>query len=260
MPEGCRSLTKLFLDLFKPNKVSENTTLPLESSWHQYEDIKAEDIMIPRSDIKAVDHSSNLADIGKRFLDTRHTRMPVFKEDLDNIIGFINIKDILPYLLHSQNYSDFNIDKVIRKLLIISPSMKILNLLEKMRESRTHIALVIDEFGGSDGLITIEDLVEKIIGKIDDEHDNFKLEIIEIDNNTFEANGRIAIELLEEKLGVKFAGEDEDEYDTLGGLILSISGHVPVRGEKIFHSKTGVVFEILESDPRRIKRVLIKKE
>ena len=183
--------------------------------------------------------------------------MPVYKGDLDNIIGFINIKDILPFLLNPQDNPVFSIDKSLRKLLIISPSMKIFNLLEKMRQTRTHIALVVDEFGGADGLITIEDLVEEIIGEIEDEHDKTESDLKQLDSSHFEANGRVEIEVLEQALNICLSEEGGEKYDTLGGLILSISGHVPEKGDKITQSSRGLTFEILDSDPRRIKKVLI---
>jgi CBS domain containing-hemolysin-like protein len=186
--------------------------------------------------------------------------MPVYKDDLDNIIGFVNIKDIFPYLVKPLEYSEFQIDKVIRKLLIISPSMKIFNLLEEMRSSRTHIALVVDEFGGTDGLITIEDLVEEIIGKMEDEYDQVEVDLKEVKPNVFEASGRMEISSLEEHFNVVLSEQDGEKYDTIGGLILSISGYVPKKGKKITHSLSGIVFEILESDPRRIKKVLITRE
>lgn len=231
-----------------------------DSTLLDYQNLKAEDIMIPRTDIVAINYKDSLSDISKIFLKARHTRMPVYKEELDNIIGFINIKDILPFIIQEDNKEVFVIDKVIRKLLIISPSMKILNLLDKMRQTKTHIALVVDEFGGTDGLITIEDLVEEIIGDIEDEHDQEKQEqqLKKIDDHTFEANGRIEVEDLEEKLNLKLTDpEYEEGYDTLGGLILSISNSIPNIGDKITQSTTNVVFEIIDSDPRRIKKVLI---
>lgn len=271
MPDGERKnykskiaskLIEKFLSFFKNKKdnivKTESQSEILEKTWLEYQALKAEDIMIPRVDINALDYKNSLSEISEIFLKTRHTRMPVYKNELDNIIGFINIKDILPYLLKPNENKDFNIDKVLRSLLIISPSMKINNLLEKMRQTRTHIALVVDEFGGADGLITIEDLVEEIIGEIEDEHDqnNAELEFIKRSSKLFEASGRITIENLEEKLQLSLENSNE-EYDTLGGLILSISSSVPAKGEKITHVPTGIVFEILDSDPRRIKKVLI---
>ncbi len=232
----------------------------VDNSWFKFQLLKAEDIMIPRADIAAIDYKSSLDDISRVFLECRHTRMPVYKEELDNIIGFINIKDILPYLLIPKDNPVFKIDAVLRKLLIIAPSMKIYDLLEEMRQTRTHIALVVDEMGGIDGLITIEDLVEEIVGEIEDEHDQGDegLEFKVIDEENFEVSGRIEVEDLEEKLGLKL-GEENEEYYTLGGLILSISGTIPNKGDSIAHPSAGVVFKILDSDPRRIKKVLIYK-
>ena len=271
MPDGERSkfkhkfpnmLSKLF-SFFKckhnlHNKVDEVQVNEDSNYWLHYKNLKAEEIMIPRADIVAMDYSNSLEDITQIFLKNRHTRMPVFKGELDNIIGFVNIKDIFPYLVKPQDNPIFKIDDVLRKLLIISPSMKIFDLLEEMRKTRTHIAMVVDEFGGSDGLVTIEDLVEEIIGEIEDEHDQVEIDFKEVKPNLFESSGRIKIEVLEEKLGLSLANENGEDYDTLGGLILSVSGHVPAKGEKITHPLTGLLFEILESDPRRIKRVLIK--
>ena len=274
MPEGARHLNKknfpnVFNKLFSFFQCRKNfdnsSNKPIESQnnidhWMHYKNLKAEDIMIPRIDIVAMDYKNTLGDINKTFLETRHTRMPVYKDDLDNIIGFINIKDIFPYLAQPSDYPMFEIDKVIRKLLVISPSMKIFNLLEEMRITRTHIALVVDEFGGTDGLITIEDLVEEIIGKIEDEYDQVEVDLKEVKPNVFEASGRMEISSLEEQFNVVLNEVDGEKYDTIGGLILSISGYVPEKGKKIIHLATGITFEILESDPRRIKRVLITRE
>ena len=277
MPKGDRSLAnykfpsmvgKIFSFFQCKHKYLQNNnnhhhkteTAAMTNSWMHYQNLKAEDIMIPRTDIVALAYDDSLDKISEIFLKTRHTRMPIYKEALDNIIGFINIKDILPYLLHPQENHNFKIDKVLRQLLIISPSMKIFALLEKMRQTRTHIALVVDEFGGTDGLITIEDLVEEIIGEIEDEHDqaDSEKEFKKIDNQHFEVNGRIKISILEEKLSLNLSEEEGEKYDTLGGLILSISGgHVPENGDKITHAPTGLIFEILDSDLRRIKKVLI---
>lgn len=274
MPEGARHLNKnnfpnVFSKLFsffqcrKNFDNSSNKAIESQNNidhWIHYKNLKAEDIMIPRIDIVAMDYKNTLSDINKTFLETRHTRMPVYKDDLDNIIGFINIKDIFPYLAQPSEHPKFEIDKVIRKLLVISPSMKIFNLLEEMRITRTHIALVVDEFGGTDGLITIEDLVEEIIGKIEDEYDQVEVDLKEIKPNVFEASGRMEISSLEQQFNVVLNELDGEKYDTIGGLILSISGYVPEKGKKITHSATGITFEILESDPRRIKRVLITRE
>ena len=221
--------------------------------------LTAEDAMIPRADITAIEAGYSLEEIAKVFLESRHTRMPVYKQKLDNIIGFINIKDILPFLIQREQLEPFSIDKLIRNLLIISPSMKIFNLLEKMRYTRTHIALVVDEFGGADGLVTIEDLVEELIGEIKDEHDNEfgETEFKQIKANCYEVSGRLEISDLEKKLNMELT--NDGEYDTVGGLILSISGHVPEKGNIINDTSSGLSFQIIDSDLRRIKKVIITK-
>jgi magnesium and cobalt transporter len=233
--------------------ISENL-----EEWSNYQNLKAEDIMIPRVDISAIDCNYSLEAIAQHFLKTQHTRMPVFQNDLDKIIGFINIKDIMPYILNAKDKAEFDITKILRDMLIISPSMKIMNLLDKMKQNRTHIALVVDEFGGTDGLITIEDLIEEIVGKIEDEHDNNQIDFKEIAPQKFEASGRMEIKELEERLQTSFSSASLiDKYDTLGGLILSLYGSVPKKGTKIVHPLTNISFDIIESDPRRIKKVLI---
>jgi magnesium and cobalt transporter len=277
MPDGERSpaqqkishiLSKLFSFFYYKNnsdqdQQNDDNDKIAETMSHctDYQNLKAKDIMIPRSDIAAVDHSESLEEITQSFLENRHTRMPVYRNDLDDIVGFINIKDILPYVIAPKDNPEFKIDEILHKLLIIPPSMKTFDLLEKMRQARTHISLVVDEFGGADGLITIEDLVEEIVGEIEDEHDKYEddeNEFKEIDKKRFEVNGRMEIEFLEEKLGLSLSENEENEkYDTVSGLILSISGSIPKKGKKIIHPSTGLVFEILESDPRRIKKILV---
>jgi magnesium and cobalt transporter len=274
MPDGERSpsqqkfshiLSKLFSFFYYKNNTHQdhhdNKIAETMSHCADYQNLKAKDIMIPRADISAVDHSCSLEEISQIFLEERHTRMPVYRSDLDNIIGFINIKDILPYIISPKDNPKFKIDKILHELLIVPPSMRTFDLLEKMRQTRTHISLVVDEFGGADGLITIEDLVEEIIGEIEDEHDkdeDGQNEFKEIDTKRFEVNGRMEIEVLEKKLGLSLSDEDGNEnYDTISGLILSISGNIPKKGKKITHPSTGLVFEILERDPRRIKKILI---
>lgn len=223
---------------------------------YKYQHLEASEIMIPRVDIIAINYSCSLDEIASTFLENRHTRMPVYRETLDNIIGYINIKDILPYLLNKMQKNSFNIETVIRKLLIISPSMKILDLLEKMRQVRTHIALVVDELGGADGLITIEDLVEELIGKIDDEFDNeSEEELKEIARNKFEVSGRLDIDEFKAKLGINF--DTDDKYETVGGLVISYLGRMPVNGEKFIHEPSGLNFEIVDCNERRINRVYV---
>lgn len=266
MPDDERSNNNLslFKKLFSFLKTKNNCNSLNESeqfieadSWLHYKNLKAEDIMIPRIDIIGVEYTNSIDDICQTFISTRHTRMPVYRGDLDNIIGFINIKDVFPFILYDHLKKNFEIDKIIRQLLVVSPSMKILDLLEKMKKTRTHIAMVVDELGGSDGLITIEDLIEEIVGEIEDEYDQKEPDIKEVRPNIFQTSGRTKIELIAERLNINFDQKELEENHTIGGLILSISGNVPLKGEKIHHIANNLVFEILDSDLRRIKEVLI---
>jgi CBS domain containing-hemolysin-like protein len=220
-----------------------------------FRDTKVSDIMIPRTDIIAVEKSISLAELTATLIREEHTRMPVYRDSLDHVVGFVHIKDVIPFLA---NKKDFNIDSIIRELLIISPTMKNSDLLAKMRLSRVHMALILDEYGGTDGLVTFEDLVEEIFGDIKDEHDYaLEPEYIRLDANTIEANARMSIDKLESLLNIHIA-DDESDFGTLGGLLLSMVGYVPVKGEKIEHS-SGIKFEILDSDPRRLKKIIIYK-
>ncbi len=253
------SLFDKILSFFKINKKysAEHLGNSLEhiDPFSYYHNLTAEDIKIPRGDIIAIEHKSSLNEIADIFLSARHTRMPVYKDTLDNMLGFINIKDIFPFFIKDDTNSTFNIDKVLRKIFVVPQSIKIFNLLEQMRSTKTHIALIVDEFGGIDGLITIEDLIEEFIGKIEDEHDQEDLSIQTMSENSYEANGRITIEALEEALNLNLFANPE--FETLGGLIISICGHIPEQGEKIIHSESGLTFKVLERDPRRIIKVLI---
>ena len=220
-------------------------------------ELKVSNIMIPRTDIVAVEDNTSLKELQKITISKEHTRMPVYKESLDNVIGFVHIKDLLNFFGTNKT---FDINKVVREILFIPPSMKILDLLVKMRDKRVHMALVLDEYGGTDGLVTMEDLMEEIVGEIEDEHDEIeKAEIISISEDTFEVNARASIEELEEKIGLKIEVErDEEDFDTVGGLIFFILGKVPEQGEVIdYESK--ISFTVTESDPRRIKKLHVKK-
>ena len=270
MPDGDRSNNKnlnLFKKLFSFFKVKKHNcftgnseqALKENDSYSHYRKFKAEDIMIPRIDIIGIEYTNSIDDICKTFISTRHTRMPVYKGDLDSIIGFINIKDVFPFIWDDKFKKNFEIDKIIRQLLIVSPSMKILDLLEEMKKTRTHIAMVVDELGGIDGLITIEDLIEEIVGEIEDEYDQKEPDLSEIKPNIFQTSGRTKIEVIAERLNINFDPKELEEYNTIGGLILSISGNVPSKGRKIYHAASNLVFEIVDSDPRRIKEVLISR-
>lgn len=210
------------------------------------------DVMVPRADIHAVEEDMSMADVVQVITREGHSRLPVFKETLDDTTGFIHAKDVLAW--HGAP-EDFAPAKILRKVLFVSPAMHVLELLLEMRVVRAHMALVVDEFGGVDGLVTIEDLVEEIVGEIEDEHDNSpELMLTKTPDNGYIADARVTVETLEEELGPILSDEEREDLYTLGGLVFSLAGRVPARGQLVCHP-SGLEFEILDADPRRIKRL-----
>jgi len=220
-----------------------------------------EDVMVPRADIAWVNYNITLEEMEKELMDNPHTRIPVCRGVLDDVAGFIHIKDVVLNLLRSHRGQQFAIDRVLRQVLFVPPSMKINVLLVKMQLSRVHMALVIDEYGGTCGLVTMEDLVEEIVGDIEDEHDlDDVLEFHCVGPNTYDTNARIDIEILENKLGMSLALEmGDNDFDTLGGLVFVLLGRIPAKGEVATHP-AGLEFEVLDADARRVKRVRICKK
>lgn len=222
-------------------------------------DIRAFDVMVPRADIISVDMDDGAETILGIMTDAGHSRVPVTKGSLDTVLGFLHIKDISLYLNTSGKGSGKKLDVVtlLRQPIFISPTMRALDLLQEMRVKRLHLALVVDEYGGTDGLITIEDLVEEIVGEINDEHDDDTTPVFDINGDgTATAEARVEIETLEEISGPLLTDMDSDEIDTIGGLVVSLAGRVPVRGEIIRHP-AGLEFEILESHPRHVSLIRI---
>jgi magnesium and cobalt transporter len=216
--------------------------------------ILARDIMIPRAEIIALEESISFEEAIKIFVDGAHSRIPIYHEQLDNITGMLHIKDLVKYQIENDIKNDF-IDNIKKDILHIPPSMPALDLLIKMQLTRLHMGVVIDEYGGVDGLITIEDVIEEITGEIEDEHDAKDISmLIKLGPNIFESNARLPIEELEKISQVKLL--KDDDTDTIGGLVASIAGRVPQRGEIIKHD-SGIVFTILDADPRRIKTIKI---
>jgi CBS domain containing-hemolysin-like protein len=218
-------------------------------------DLTADDVMVPRADIVAVEIDTSLSDLIELMSGKAHSRVPVYQETLDDALGMVHIKDVLACWEDSE---PFKLSNIVRKVLFVAPSMPMLELLLQMRANRTHMALVVDEFGGIDGLITIEDLVEEIVGEIEDEHDaEVAPEMAERADGSIEADARVEIETFEQRVGpVLTAEERDDDIDTLGGLVFAIAGRVPGRGEVVRH-ESGIEFEILDADPRRIKRLKV---
>ena len=214
------------------------------------------DVMVPRANIAAVSRDSSLSELIDLLTKESHSRLPVYGETLDDVAGMVHIKDVLAWRGRD---GDFSLSKIQRKILFVSPSMQVLELLLEMRAERSHMALVVDEFGGVDGLVTIEDLVEEIVGEIGDEHDlDDNPKMISHPDGSFTADARVTIGTLEEMTGTEVTGGDTEDIDTLGGLVFSIAGRVPVRGELLHHS-SGVEFEVLDADHRRIKFLRVLK-
>jgi CBS domain containing-hemolysin-like protein len=186
-----------------------------------------------------------------------HSRVPIYRETLDDVVGFIHVKDVLGPATERR---ETQLGPILRKVLFVAPSLPILDLLVQMRQARTHIAMVVDEFGGIDGLVMIEDLIEEIVGEIEDEHDVADgPSLIERTDGSLIADARTPIELLEEHHGTRLRPTgDQEEVDTLGGLVSSLAGRVPKRGEVIAHP-AGIEFEVLDADPRRIKRLRVRR-
>lgn len=231
--------------------------------------LAVKDVMVPRAEIIAIDKDTPLNELTTAFLSAGHSRLPVFQGTLDDPLGMVHIKDLLPYLAlnakgrSSENYPKRTvIAKILRPVLFVPPSMRADALLRKMQAGRNHMAIVVDEYGGTDGIVTLEDLIEPIVGDIEDEHDDAEPEIVTLSGANgaqyWEADARAEIEDFEAAIGRDIASSEEDEdFETLGGLVFSLAGRVPERGEIIRHP-AGIEFEILDADPRRIKKMRIR--
>ncbi len=214
------------------------------------------DVMVPRAHIVAVDVDSTLDDLVRRFAEEAHSRLPVFRETLDDVVGMVHIKDVLSALV--KRPASFSVMDIKREVLIVAPSMPVLDLLVQMRQTRNHMALVVDEFGGIDGLVTIEDLVEEIVGEIEDEHDVEEApKLVRRPDGTLLVDAGMPIDEFVEEVGPVLDEEELDEVNTLGGLVFSIAGRVPSRGEVLRHP-SGLEFEVTDADPRRIKRLKVR--
>ena len=218
-------------------------------------DIVAGDVMVPRADIVAVDIATDLPQLSARMVEVAHSRLPVYRETLDDVVGMVHIKDVLARLNTDQPAA---LVELVREVLFVSPTIRALDLLQEMRMSRLHLALVVDEYGGIDGLITIEDLVEEIVGEIIDEHDVEEADhiVMQSDGSAI-ADARTTIGELEVLFGTVVADEQRDEVETLAGLIFGIAGRIARPGEIIRHA-SGLEFEILDADQRRLKSVRIR--
>ena len=222
-------------------------------------DATIEHIMVPRTDIVSVRAETSIAAVVKLLVKEGHSRVPVYRESLDEVIGMVHIKDLASAILEqSADGVELNLEKAMRRVIFVAPSTRVLDLLLEMRVKRTHMAMVVDEYGGIDGLVTIEDLVEQIVGEISDEHDeDEEPELSTQADGTVVADARVTLTDFVERYGQVFSGEESSELDTLGGLVFKLTGRVPSRGELVSHS-SGIEFEILDADPRKIKRLRLR--
>jgi CBS domain containing-hemolysin-like protein len=215
---------------------------------------RVDDVMVPRSDIVAIDESAGFADCIAAFAEHGHSRLPVYRETLDSIIGMIHIKDVFAVLASGEQPPE-SLEAFIRQPRFVPQNMSVLALLDEMRRTRTHLAIVLDEYSGTEGLVTIEDLVEEIVGEIEDEHDEEpEAMFAQLSPLMWEADARAELDDLAEAIDRKLS-EVEEDVDTLGGLAFVIAGQVPDVGQMLTHEASGWKLEILEADEKRVTRI-----
>ncbi|MFT3728499.1 MAG: hemolysin family protein [Terricaulis sp.] len=230
----------------------------------RFDRLNVADVMRARAEIVAIESSATLGEAARAFSESQHSRLPVYGETLDDPQGFVHVRDVMSLLAPSlegeaqAKFSDRLLPRIKRDILFVPPSMTLSTLFLRMQSSRIHLALVVDEYGGTDGLVSMEDLVEQIVGAIDDEHDVDAPLVHQRPNGVYDADGRAPIDQLEAKLGASLALPDhEDEFDTAAGLAVALAGRLPQRGE-VLHHPSGFDIEILDADPRRVKRLRFK--
>ena len=217
----------------------------------------ADDVMVPRADIIAMSVDVTLEQALEQIRAEGHSRLPVYREGLDEIVGMVHIKDVFAFVGRPEAFS---LEAILRKPLMVAPQVPVLDLLLQMRQARIHLALVVDEYGGIDGLVTIEDLVETITGDISDEHDEVAGPMVtERPDGSLDINARMPVEDFEKRVGTVLSEDERDaDIDTVGGLVFTLAGRVPARGEVISHS-SGIEFRVLDADARRIRRLRVRR-
>lgn len=240
-------------------------------------DVRVDDVMVPRVDIEAIEAEETLAALLSRFRQAGHSRMPVYDDDLDNVLGFVHVKDAMRKVTTPVEIADpakdlpiklvptalkLKVGKldILRTALFVPPSMPVGDLLAQMQAKRVHMAIVVDEYGGTDGLVSIEDLLEAVVGDIEDEHDESDVALVrKLNSNTFLASARVELDELKTLLGPEFDPvEHADDVDTLGGLLFALAGHVPAVGEVVKGLK-GFEFEVTQGDSRQVRRAKIRR-
>lgn len=248
------------------NEAAQKAAKNLIDHARAFQALRVIDVMTPRVDIIAVELSSTLEQVAKVCVDSEHSRLPIYRETLDDPIGVVHVKDVLKLLLPTEdrptpNWSEPILHRLRREILYVPASMTASELMLLMQSKRIHMALVIDEFGGTDGLLTLEDLIEAVVGEIDDEYDDETDDVLRsLPNGQFEADGRIELSAFEEAFGFNLYPKDtEEEVDTMAGLASFLAGRVPQRGEVIPHPEAGFDLEILDADLRRVKRIRLHR-
>lgn len=238
----------------------DSSELELVSNVLGLKDLTAEDIMIPRADIVAAKADTSLDEFINIFSQNNFSQIPIYKDTLDNVIGIVRVRDFLPYIKHPEL---FNLKSLLKEVIYVVPSIQLMELLVEIRSSANHMALVIDEFGGIDGLVTLQDVITEIVGEIQQNKSIFP-DVISKPDGTFIADGKVFVTECEDLLEVELTKpllKDEDaepEFETIGGLVMALAGRMPTRGETFQHP-SGVEFEIIEASPRRVKRILIRR-
>lgn len=239
----------------------------------RFKELRVEDVMVPRAEIVAIDEDATLSELLAVFTEGGHSRVPLYRDTLDEPLGMVHVKDLMNWIVAQAaaaatgdqfDLGAADLTKTIaaadftkRELIFAPPSMSALDLLVRMQARHIHLALIIDEHGGTDGLVSIEDLLEEVVGNIEDEHDADHVPLIAQDGNELIVDARAEIEEVEAKMGVSLTADDDDEVDTLGGLIFTMLGRVPARGEIVQHP-SGLEFEVLEADRRRVKTFKVR--
>jgi CBS domain containing-hemolysin-like protein len=251
-----------------PPSASDDAAAELVDHAEAFASLRVSDVMTPRADIAALEICTPLSEVVRSFVEVEHSRMPIYRDNLDDPVGFVHIKDLFKLIAPTEAeperaprapWKEPVLHRVKRDMLYVPASMRAADLLVRMRAGRIHMAMVIDEYGGADGLVTLEDLVEAVVGDIDDEHDEqTAADIIARPGGVYEAEARAPLEELEALLDVTLSPPDEEEaVDTVGGLVAALAGRLPQRGEVIVHPD-GYEFEVVDADPRRIRRLRIR--
>ncbi len=259
---GSEILREALEDYIEESEDKDNVTTSIASHEKSLiknvlnlQDRTVDDVMIPRADIIAIDINATQENLMELLGEHQFSRIPVFSETMDDISGTVHIKDILSTVATNKKV---NLKNLLRPVPIVSPALPVLDLLMKMQRDKKHMALVVDEYGGIDGLVTIGDVIESIVGEIDDEFDqDTPPQIVQLPDGSIIADARLDVEDFEETYGALLSEEEREEIDTLGGLVFFITGRIPARGEVITHS-SGMVFEVVEADQRRISSLKIK--